>query len=116
MLEPAIGKRCGRSVLPCDLVFERNGSAGQAVHGPLIVGARGTYEGERDGSQTELKNPMAQRGLIVVVTTRLGASNQVDLTSVESKGLVHAAKLRLPGLRGCEVGQLSIRAGAILEL
>lgn len=68
MLEPAIRKRCGRRVLRCDLVFERNGSAGQTVHDPLIVGARGTYEGERDGSRASSQQTTAQSRLL----SRLG--------------------------------------------
>src|SRR5690606_37898257 len=74
--------------------------AEQPIDATLIGGAGRRREGQSDGPQVELEQPVALAGLKVVIALGRGLGNDLDLPGIEAEGSVEVASLRLvrPGI------------------
>ena len=70
-------------------------SARQRSIEALIVGRGGAAQRQRDRPEPQLEQPVAARGLGVVVALRRGDAQDLDLARIETEALVDRARLRL---------------------
>ena len=75
------------------------GCGDHRIHGPLVLGRGRTGEGQRHRPQTQVEDPVAQQGLVVVVALGLRGGDDPDLPAVQAEALLDGADLRLHSLR-----------------